>query len=806
MSLDDPKLDSKQYFKTYIKNQSIDQLLEKDNKIFTEIKSLENEKHILVTQNYKKFVSATETINSIKFSLTDFESNLMTLQDKIGKLVTSFNKVNDKIEPFIKKADNVYSLKRDLKRLKFINDLPNILEQAYSSYQKSENKDISTFEKPLLYYQKCKDFLSLHKEHSLVSDVYNKSQELIYKYKQIIEDYLIIPDFSESQLNLLKVCISLLIKIDNCKSDLILIFVERYKQVINKKFDEFFAMKENITEIDYQTYLKIYNTFEFSINENEFCFYENQINELDEQKTSSVVQRYVELSSLSSKYFKKGTLIWICKKITENIVAPIIDSAYSSFKELFDDRYISNLNIILNSIVDIYMKKMNSYVSDSSLIMNKENKLSLAIDSIFFKEALSSFQQSFFSSLSKIRDEKIHTELITDSILKVNTNLINQYLNKVRLSFENDIDQYTTLSYNNLIKTQEFFLEENTTSTRYNKLIAFDELEALKENITKSLITKIKIIKELDYSTLLSSNSDSYSIEIYKNISNLIGSIIQSFSVKAELNKINCFIGIIFLKSISSNDYTKTLIEKISREVNEKTRKIIKKDLKEFIDKKLTEQLFHLQLLLINNQTQILLKNQKILFINEKNSLYSEKSNILSFRKDLRDLLISFFLFKKDIYSIFDEEKKLYMKKQQGDTIFNKNVKKHGTVQHLMESIKIKQLIVYEEYKLDSPQEIIEIICKIFLKNMIELCKFKKINKYLHSQFNFDLFFIKSFFSEFIMIDHDNLKDGFFREIKEILKSNCFEEGTECNIDSDLHAELWYQFKKEFSSVLVEEN
>lgn len=174
--LDNPKLDVKNYFNEYIKNKSISQLLEQDNKVFSEIKALENEKHILVTQNYKRFVSATETINTvssilnyyyvqIKHSLFDFEKDLSSLQSTIGKLVDSFNSVNDKVDPLVQKANNVFKIKKDLKRLKFINDLPNKLEDAYNSYLKTENKDLSIFENALNYYQKCKDFIYLHKDN-----------------------------------------------------------------------------------------------------------------------------------------------------------------------------------------------------------------------------------------------------------------------------------------------------------------------------------------------------------------------------------------------------------------------------------------------------------------------------------------------------------------------------------------------------------------------------------------------------------------------------------------------------------------
>lgn len=69
------------------------------------------------------------------------------------------------MDPLVQKANNVFKIKKDLKRLKFINDLPNKLEDAYNSYLKTENKDLSIFENALNYYQKCKDFIYLHKDN-----------------------------------------------------------------------------------------------------------------------------------------------------------------------------------------------------------------------------------------------------------------------------------------------------------------------------------------------------------------------------------------------------------------------------------------------------------------------------------------------------------------------------------------------------------------------------------------------------------------------------------------------------------------
>ncbi len=65
--LDHSDLNVKEYFKEFIKNRSIEELISFDNKIFSELRNLDSEKHILVTQNYKKFVTATETINTVHY-------------------------------------------------------------------------------------------------------------------------------------------------------------------------------------------------------------------------------------------------------------------------------------------------------------------------------------------------------------------------------------------------------------------------------------------------------------------------------------------------------------------------------------------------------------------------------------------------------------------------------------------------------------------------------------------------------------------------------------------------------------------
>ena len=91
---------------------------------------------------------------------------MLTLRDKVGNLVTNYDLVNNSIEEKLKLADTNYKIKKDLKRLKFISDLPHILEKQLSQFLSDpEKKDLKLLEKSLNYYEKCSEFLILHKNN-----------------------------------------------------------------------------------------------------------------------------------------------------------------------------------------------------------------------------------------------------------------------------------------------------------------------------------------------------------------------------------------------------------------------------------------------------------------------------------------------------------------------------------------------------------------------------------------------------------------------------------------------------------------
>ena len=502
-TLDAPNVNVKEYFKNFIKPKKIDELIAADNKLFSEVRNLESEKHVLVTQNYKKFVSATETINTIKSSLINFENDLLNLQSKVQNLVHNFNKINGPLEGKLKETEEIYKVKKDLKRLKFINDLPRILEKQLNEYINDPDKKLTTLEKSLIYHEKCKEFLKIHKDNTLVKDIYLKTKDLIYNYKSKIDDKMKVAEFNEFEIDNFEKCLSLLVKIEDDKKDLIKIFIDRYQYLISCQFDQLFSTKDDVEEISFETYNKIYDNYEFAIKEDDFLFYENEIknrekNVVQPPITNSIAisdfSKKLNLSSLGSRFLKKGTFIWICKKVCEKILTELMGKCYKNYKSLFGEDSIDNINTLFNQCVNNFNQKIKN-----TLDKVKEKNQPL-LDPEFFRDGLYSFYKSFNEDLlNKIKDEKINGAKFLSIISENNKNLLNMYFINMHEEFIKQVTSKINKSLENIIKINKSIYDElnNESFIRLNKNLLENEVSGIYKYIEELFLTYSKQIKSL---------------------------------------------------------------------------------------------------------------------------------------------------------------------------------------------------------------------------------------------------------------------------------------------------------------------
>ena len=90
------------------------------------------------------------------------------MQKKVSNVVENYNIIHKSVESKLKESEKIYKIKKDLNRLKTVNDLPNILETQLNEYLalvQIDKKDIKVLEKALNYYERCKAFIEHHKEN-----------------------------------------------------------------------------------------------------------------------------------------------------------------------------------------------------------------------------------------------------------------------------------------------------------------------------------------------------------------------------------------------------------------------------------------------------------------------------------------------------------------------------------------------------------------------------------------------------------------------------------------------------------------
>ena len=373
----------------------------------------------------------------------------------------------------------------------------------------------------------------------------------------------------------------MLVKIEDEKTDLISTFISIYKSVISKRFDEIFAMKENNFEIDFLTYTKIYDNFEFGINENEFIFYEKEIKEMNskDNKDNNNLSKDIKLSSITSKKLKKGTLIWMVKKIVESIF-PFINSSYESFVNLFGKESTFEINKLLIMIIETYFKKVNDVVLNTN-----------DIDCIFFKESLTCFLYPFCENLQKINDDSLQFDELTDKIICENRAVTNIYLRNIYLIF---------LEKNcNFIRDSLNKVNSQLQSNKFSKQYFINEAQNLYKKSLDSILdftNLLKVIKlyiqQLDFQEIFRISSSLANEEINKYIM-LLNELFNMLLKSSNLIRFEYHLSNLqsYISSEDYNIYKNLILRKLDNESKESIylrislNKLYINNLKEYLDK-----------------------------------------------------------------------------------------------------------------------------------------------------------------------------------------------------------------------------
>eukprot|EP00729_Bicosta_minor_P015219 gene15219-27696_t len=135
MDIDGGGFESDHYLKKIYSALPLGELVTKEKKLGSQIKSLDSEMQTLVYENYNKFISATDTIRKMKSQVDGMEEEMSRLVENMTSISSLSGVITETLaerRERIRKLSDSHSL---LKKLQFLFELPKRLKKCLESFK-----------------------------------------------------------------------------------------------------------------------------------------------------------------------------------------------------------------------------------------------------------------------------------------------------------------------------------------------------------------------------------------------------------------------------------------------------------------------------------------------------------------------------------------------------------------------------------------------------------------------------------------------------------------------------------------------
>eukprot|EP00762_Andalucia_godoyi_P007404 ANDGO_07880.mRNA.1 Vacuolar protein sorting-associated protein 51 homolog len=165
LDIDSAQFVADRYLKDVLAKKAVNGLIEESNTRINEMKSLDSDLQMLVYENYNKFISATDTIKTMKTNVENMESELKQLDENMKAIDSCSKTIHSKIGERRTKIESMNSAFTQLKRLQFLLELPGRLKKCIE--MKAYAQAVSYWEaasKILTQYSHLESFSRIIKE------------------------------------------------------------------------------------------------------------------------------------------------------------------------------------------------------------------------------------------------------------------------------------------------------------------------------------------------------------------------------------------------------------------------------------------------------------------------------------------------------------------------------------------------------------------------------------------------------------------------------------------------------------------
>jgi chromosome segregation ATPase len=111
-------------------SERLESLLQKDGTMTKEIREIDSSMKMLVHENYKKFIKATDAIRKMSTSIASMEEKIEQLQSNMGSISTTAGEVQSAMAPRRQKIEKLVAVGRLMSKLERIFELPHKLNRC----------------------------------------------------------------------------------------------------------------------------------------------------------------------------------------------------------------------------------------------------------------------------------------------------------------------------------------------------------------------------------------------------------------------------------------------------------------------------------------------------------------------------------------------------------------------------------------------------------------------------------------------------------------------------------------------------
>ncbi|CAD8143948.1 unnamed protein product [Paramecium octaurelia] len=764
LDIDSSKFDCQKYVSEFLKNHSVQDLIQRHNQLQSEIKEYDQDIQSLVFENYSKFISSIDTVKKMKTDITQIDQKVETLAQSMTKIAQLSRRIDSQLSIKREEIIKLDTVNKDLSRLNSVCNFPHIIQKELDQYKSSKGKNYDEyFNETAQYYKQCYSTLDQYKNEPLIQPIYKETNQKLDNARQILWSSLIefkqqnplLQLYSESKVSIstqeARSAVKKLIQIMDDEEAVL----RHYQKIIKERY--LTVAKELIDKAAITKSSEVVNLMDY-LEEKRYDYTVEELEEYKQMKEKEIV---------NSDSAIQGSILWLINQLCQII-----------FKELKVE-------------VSFLLIEIRGTLRDKSLEQLSTQCIKEIIHGVFQ------------GVTDKMSQKKINNVQVNEVFVKLQTELQSLFENNsIRQQLRTEIIDKFTENVENICRGQ-VFTSFSHLRVQFLELLVFakNDLQRLQptDEIKREIMTLITVIKQkliafttirlLDLKAFVFSQQQSYlrEQETYLNLIQasliefvkFVGKIFAFRSISISQEQLNQLFNDNYiiqqvLPLLNTNDstyyylFSNQFLQLYSKTLSNKLFELVSQVFQGYKIRQPTDQELNKLKTYINGSTQknLMLFAQaqsehwiNIIFqyLNQENVVYQQQITQKILFNEVKNFIEALGL-------LFPDTKRGLVKKV--------SIIQQSTFNIQMEIVMVRKCKILETNINDRNSLLITVV-KYVLKVLLQKVRGTYFSDDLFKQFQVDLYFVMQLFYDMVSVDEEGLIAGFYMEILDCAGKNC---------------------------------